>query len=113
GRTHRDRSPAVADSGRSSRTRRAVHSAPAWSVLAAGRLGTELLAAQLARDRIEHAIDHAWLVTAGEESAGDVDIFGDDDLGGDVATSRQFIGPAAQNRAQRHVDALQRPLGRQ
>src|SRR5690349_10110349 len=68
----------------------------------------ELVGAELARDLVEHGVDHAGLVLF-DEGMRDVDIFGHDHTARHVLAVLQFVGARAQHRAQNRVDPLKRP----
>ncbi len=61
---------------------------------------------------VEHGIDHAGDVGI-EEGAGDVDIFADHDPAGTSVRPIELLGAGAQDGAERRVDPLERPAGRQ
>ncbi len=62
----------------------------------------------LARDLVEHGVDHARLGRT-KEGAGDIDIFLDDDARRHILARPSFIGAGAQHRAHHRLKARQRP----
>src|SRR5262245_13679487 len=76
------------------------------------RSAIELLGAQLARDAVEHGVDHADLLTL-DKGVRHIDIFGDDDTRRHVAAVIELIGTGAQHRAQDRLDPLERPALRE
>src|SRR5690606_7618442 len=64
---------------------------------------------ELFGDGVEDGVDHAGGVVF-VEGFGDVDVFGDDDAGGNVAATEEFEGGAAQDGAERGVDAADGPV---
>src|SRR5450631_4941735 len=77
-----------------------------------GGSGRELRRAQLARQLIEHGIDHAGLVAL-DESRRDVGIFRHHHARWHVAAVVELVAACAQRRAQHRLDALERPAFRQ
>ena len=69
-------------------------------------------ARKLARQLVEHRIDHAGLVAL-DEGGGDVDIFRHHHARRHVAAMVELVGAGAQHRAQHRLDALERPALRQ
>src|SRR5580704_307664 len=67
---------------------------------------------QLARQLIEHGVDHAGLVTL-YESRRDVGIFRHHHARRHVAAMVEFVTTGAQGGAQHRLDALERPAFRQ
>lgn len=66
------------------------------------------LGASSAGDGVEGGVDEAGGVVF-VKGPGDIDIFGDDHLGGDILAAQQLEGGGAQNGAQGGIDALHRP----
>ena len=71
-----------------------------------------VLGPRVARHTVEDAVHQSRLVRR-EEGARDVDIFGDDDAGRHVAPRQKLEDAAAQDGAERQVDARERPGRRQ
>src|SRR5262245_17013438 len=69
------------------------------------RRAVELLGAQLARDAVEHGVDHADLLAL-DEGMCNVDIFGNHDARRNVTAVIELVGAGSQHRAQDRLDAL-------
>src|SRR5579872_884357 len=72
---------------------------------------SHFLGPEIARDLVEHTVDHARFF-AGIECVRDVDIFVDGDFRWHVAAMRQLISANAQDGAQHRFEPRQRPIGR-
>src|ERR1700689_5531968 len=68
----------------------------------------ELSRSRLARERVEHGVDHAALFGT-EESGGDIDIFGHRAPRRHIRPTSQFIERRAKDGAHERFDATQRP----
>src|SRR6185312_13349690 len=73
-----------------------------------GLSGGEFVGPQLARQLVEHGVDHAGLVAA-DEGGGDVGVFGDDGARRHVLAMHELVGPGPHRCAQDRLDALQGP----
>src|SRR6187455_2950051 len=78
------------------------------SAVGAGSDMPELRRPQLARELVEHGVDHARLAAA-EEAPRNADIFVDRDLGRHVGAADQLERAGAQAGAQHRIDALDTP----
>src|ERR1051326_2557986 len=85
---------------------------PSACAIASARGTVELGRPQLPRQHVEHRIDHAGLLAV-EKRAGDVDVFRDDDAGGNVAALIELEGAGSQYGAQQRLHALERPPARE
>src|SRR5581483_1947200 len=108
----RAKAPGCRASGRKYLAIRRSSAVSAGALAMVSNLAAELRGSQLARQLIEHGVDHAGLVFF-HKGMRDIDIFGNDDPRRHILTAFQLVGAGPQRRAQHSLDARERPPLRQ